>query len=156
YRFRSTKSPDRGDACRLVGRCTSSIQRSTAVRSAPGRRAMTSGWMASPVEGSHRACKLIRHRFLHDLISSKLLLIVRATAGLTTVGVQRVVDGHLPLQQFVVVLVDKPKTFSNRIEAARLWRQVFGVCIGSSHDQGKPLQCGIGELVLFDDGVETA
>ena len=56
----------------------------------------------------------------------------------------------------MVVLVDKPKTFSNRIEAARLWRQVFGVCIGSSHDQGKPLQCGIGELVLFDDGVETA
>jgi hypothetical protein len=82
----------------------------------------------------------------------KLLL----AAYLLTVGIQRVVNRRLSLEQLVIVLEDESEAFGDRFQATRFWREILRIGISPSDNWSKSLKRWIHELVLFDYGVEAA
>jgi hypothetical protein len=74
---------------------------------------------------------------------------------LLTVGIQRVVNRRLSFEQLVIVLEDEPEALGDRLQATRFWREILRIGISPSDNWSKLPQRRIGELVLFDYGVEA-
>jgi hypothetical protein len=71
---------------------------------------------------------------------------------LLAVGVERVINGQLSFQQFLIVLIDE----SNPRQSPRDSSVKSFACIGSSDDERKSLERSISQIVFFDYGVEAA
>src|SRR5712691_1333361 len=67
-----------------------------------------------------------------------------------------IVDRKLLLAQLVIIRVEKPEALGDRREARALGSEIPGRRVRPAHDRGKMLKRGVAQIVLSDEGVETA
>src|SRR5262245_38692016 len=97
---------------------------------------------------AHPICHFRRNRFITD---SLLASSARLRGLLLAVRVQRVIDGHFVLEQFMIVAVHDPKSLGHRLQSPGFRGEILRGGVGAPDDEGEAEEGRISQLVLLDD-----